>query len=380
MKLSKEQKDEIVKTLKNSATFKKATTSAGLLHYLYQATLKEINLKESVIDYEFFGNNETNEKNNPRVRVNVYNLRKKINAYYEKEGQDEIWRLAIDKGQYRVRFYKEQKSFKKTNWKLVLPYSLLACILIISLFFSLPAKQPKIWNSLWNSSNPTHLFIGDLYGITGKTITTGQGWTRDFNINNSKEFYTFIDKNPNLKTKLKPSTYTYTTTMATLATQSLQRWYQTYEHHFTIHFTTKSSTSQIKEANAIYVGPLKDHNLFLPFFNEGNPFCYIDDKNLMITNHPTKPDITYSLNSFLETDEYAVVSKYPATGNTEHLVFLSQHDIGVTATVEYFTQKDSLKNFTQKYLTEKNYFTAIFRVKGQDRTSIDLKLIEVIPF
>lgn len=77
MKLAKNLKQDIVLKVKQSDTFKNAPTSMALLQYLFDATSTGEQLKESIIDIEFFGSNNTSDKTTPRVRVNVYNLRKK---------------------------------------------------------------------------------------------------------------------------------------------------------------------------------------------------------------------------------------------------------------------------------------------------------------
>lgn len=384
IQLTSSQKQKIITQIKESDTFKNAPTSIALLQYLLNATSQGIHLKEGVIDIEFFGNKENTEKNSPRVRVNVYNLRKKLIQYYEQEGKQESWQVVIPKGQYQLHFIKTQTEFqriqKKISWQQIAPYFALSITIAILIYSNIPNKEPEVWESFLSKKQSTNLFIGDLFGVTGKTITKGKGWTRDFDINTPKEFYTYIDQHPELKEAINPSTFSYTTTMAAIATQRLQHLYQTYQQQFSIHFTTKSSVSDIKEENAIYVGPIKDHNLFIPFFNEGNTYCNIKDKQLYLSNHPQLSNATFNLNSTIETEEYAIVSKYPITGGKHHFVFFSQHDIGVSATVEYFTDTKRLETFTKNYLGKHTYFTAIFRVKGQDRTSIDLKLIEVIPF
>lgn len=384
MKLSNiEQKNVIIK-ITESDTFKNAPTSIALLQYLYKASSENTNLKETLIDIEFFGSKKGSEKNTTRVRVNIYNLRKKLVAYYESEGKDEKWQVSIPKGQYQITFTKTQSELKRIktnfNWKIAIPYTALCVCLSYIVVLITPATKPKIWKPFLNENSKTKLFIGDLFGISGTTITNHNGWTRDFHINSSKDFYHFIDQNPSFKDKIHPSNYTYTTTMAAIAAQKIQSLSQTHNKTFPIRFTTKSSISEIKQGNAIYTGPIKTNNLFIPFFNEGNKYCTIQDKKLFIKNHPSIKDISYNLNSFNDTEEYAIVSLYPATGNTKHFVFFSQHDIGVNATIEYFTNNDSLQKFSDNYLKDKEFFTAIFKVKGQDRTSIDLKLVSVIPF
>ena len=70
---------------------------------------------------------------------------------------------------------------------------------------------------------------------------------------------------------------------------------------------------------------------------------------------------------------YAIRSYY-------ELFFFSMHDMGVVATVDYFTNSDSLKSFSDKYLKDQSHFTAIFKAHGRDRTSLNLETIIVVPF
>lgn len=108
MQLTERLEQEIVSKIKDSDTFKNAPTSRGLLQYLYEATKKGVHLKEAVIELEFFKDDQTGAKNNPRVRVNIYNLRKKLAAYYETEGRSDAWQLKIEKGQYKVGFVRNK--------------------------------------------------------------------------------------------------------------------------------------------------------------------------------------------------------------------------------------------------------------------------------
>lgn len=383
MQLTNIQKQTIISKIKDSQTFKKAPTSIALLQYLFDATIKGTHLKEGVVDIEFFGTKEPNDKNNPRVRVNVYNLRKKIDSYYEADGKEDSWKLIIDKGQYQVRFFKNQKSGifnRKIKWTKVLPYIALIIAVVIIFYTNTTSKPQKIWKTFLSKNVVTNLFIGDHFGVTGKTATGGMGWTRDFNINSINEFYDLVDEKPELKKTLKPSNYSYSTRMAALTTQHFQRFYQTYNKTFNIRFSTQSSISEIKESNAIYAGPTKNGNKFIHFFNEGNPYFKISNSTLILANHPGLEPLEINIQNNDVNKEFAIVSKYPSINNTEHFVFFSQHDIGVSATVEYFTNTDSIIKFSKTYLKSKPYFTALFEVKGQDRTNTSLKLKTVVTF
>ena len=383
MILTEIHKRRIVQRLIESQTFKNAPTSISLLKYLSEATIKDVDLKESVIDIEFFNNQDVSDRTSPRVRVNVHNLRKKIAQYYEDEGKHDFWRLAIDKGQYKTRFYKKELSkhfLKHLNWNLMIPYMALILVLAVTIVYNIPKKKPYLWRPFLDEKATTSLYLGDHFGLTGKTLTHGLGWTRDFSINSDDEFYNFIDKNPSLRDSLKPSKYSYTTRMAALSTQKLQEFFQTLDKKIAIRFSTQTSTSEIKEGNAIYVGPSKNNNHFIYFFNEANPYFELTSAGLKLFKHSVLKERIFDLNTSDQTHEYAIVSKYPATGRTDHFVFFSQHDIGVIATVEYFTNRDSIQKFCNEYLKDNKYFTAVFEVKGQDRTNTSLKINTVVPF
>ncbi|WP_298534443.1 hypothetical protein [uncultured Algibacter sp.] len=377
------QKQSLVTKIKESNTFKNAPTSIALLQYLFDATTKDTDLKEAVIDIEFFGKQASLGKNTPRVRVNVFNLRKKLADYYISEGANDVWVLTIDKGQYRIRFYKKESKSLSTltlSWSKIIPYAGLLITILIIIYTNTTPKPPKVWGKFLDNNITTNLFIGDHFGVTGKTITGDVGWTRDFNINDVNEFYDFLEKNPKLKNSLKPANYSYTTRMAALATQQFQILFQKYKKNFNIRFSTQTSISEIKEGNAIYAGPTKNNNQFIHFFNEGNPYFKITNDSLILNNHPEFSNTKYCINKANYTEEYAIVSKYSSINNTEHFVFFSQHDIGVIATTEYFTNKDSLALFKDNHLKNSEHFTAIFKVKGQDRTNTNIELTQVISF
>ncbi len=383
MKITEKEKQEFIHKICESKTFKNATTSSALLLYLHKATLRGGTLKEMVIDIEFFGTNNPADKSNPRVRVNVYNLRKKLIQYYEDEGNIDKWQVSIEKGQYQVSFTKRETNLehlKHYDLFKILPYAALLIAITIIIITNTTPKPPNIWRSLISSTHDTHLYIGDAFGAVGNTITGKRGFTRDYRINSYAEFFELLENKPELKGVLKPSPFTYASSMGVISVQRFQHYFDQYKHAFTIRFATQMTTSDIKEGNAIYIGNIWDKNQFINIFNEGNPYCKINPLTLCISGHTEIPDTTYDITSPNEFQEYAIVSKYPSTGNTEHLIFISRHDIGVSATVDYFTNADSLKSFTKNYLKKDDYFTAIFKVEGQDRTNTSIKLKKVVAF
>ncbi len=381
MNLSQEQQQAIINKIKASTYFKKAPTSSNLLQYLYEATQKNTDITESVIHIEFFGAKNIENKT-PKVRVNIYNLRRKINQYYEDEGASDPWIITIKKGQYQVLFEKRKTKdsfLKKLTFSRLLPWALLAITAIAFIVYATPPKTPIIWKPFLDKKTPNQLYIGDLFGIVGPTALHHYGWTRDYNINNYNDYYQFMRENPEYDTQYSASPFTLVRGTAITSTQNFQRFFQERKHSLTIRYATKTSTNEIKEGNAIYIGNIWNNKQFIRLFNDANPECLLD-RGYLYLNKKDKNQKSYLLKSPQTSIEYAIVSRYQSFGNTHHLIFSSQHGIGVSATAEFFTSADSVKAFTEKYLGDKKNFTAIFKVKGQDRTNISLEIDTVMAF
>ena len=382
--LSNEKKIELTEIILQSKVFQKSPKSSALLRYLVKATIEGTFLKEDVIDFEFFGEKSNFDRNNPRVRVNMYNLRKKIDKYYQTEGKHSHWKLIIEKGQYHVHFENQTKNntyFKKKYFLKAIPH---IGLLIVSTCFLLKLyvkNYPEIWSDFFTNKKETTLIIGDVFGIAGKTITGSGGWTRSYNINNIHQYLELISKKPELEKTTSPSDYSYSSSMGVIASHCLTNLFTKYEKSFDIRFSSSISVEDIKRTNIIYAGPLKNENTFISLFNDSN-------SNFKITgNKITYIDPVSQKNKFFWLDignrgnkDLAIVSKFSGPLNNEVFLFFSNHDLGVKATVEKFTNLDSLKIFNKKHNIGNQNFTAVFVAEGKERTNLKLETLKVIPF
>ncbi|WP_066631348.1 hypothetical protein [Labilibacter marinus] len=379
--LSKEEKLALINDIIKSKTFQKATTSSALLKYLVKAEIEDTFLKEDIIDLEFFGKKGKSDKSNTRVRVSMYNLRKKLSSYYEDDGKDNTWIVKIDKGQYSIRFEKKVKPKTNTfNLKDVGGYALLSLIILLLLIDKIPPRKPRIWKDFLYKDKSVTLFIGDAFGMKGKTITGSDGFTRDYTVNSIEEYYSLLEQKPELKEELFPAHYQYFTGMGVFASRNISQLFTPYNKEFDIKFNSNTSLDDIKNGNAIYAGPLLTKNKFIPLFNDANEHFNVGRYTLEVKGLPNKNDTILNISSTEKITDYAIVSKYPGPMGTKHFVFFSNHDMGVSASIEYFTNKDSVKYFTNQYLENHKYFTALFKAHGRERTSLKMELLWVVPF
>jgi hypothetical protein len=116
----------------NSPTFTKSEISKQLLIYLTNATLTGETIKEFTIANEVF-----NKDSDTGVRTYICNLRKKLEEFYGKEGNNTVLIFSIPKGQYYLKF-----DFRQNNSAISAPIVVAAI-----------QTKKKVCNSLYFNSN-----------------------------------------------------------------------------------------------------------------------------------------------------------------------------------------------------------------------------------
>ncbi|SDW34311.1 hypothetical protein SAMN05444411_101520 [Lutibacter oricola] len=381
--ISEEKKLALTEEIIQSKVFQKSPKSSALLRYLVKANIEGSFLKEDIIDFEFFGSKSSFDKTNPRVRVNIYNLRKKLDTYYTSIGLHNDWKICIDKGQYSVRFekqYTSKKFLSNLKPKHLLPYAIIFLLGLFIFINNLKPTPPKVWEDFFSNKKPTTLVIGDAFGILGKTVTGSTGWTRDYSINKTEDYYKLVEKKPELKDVTKPATYSYITEMGAQSAHDLAKLFTKFNNDFSIRYSSNTSIIDLKKGNNLYVGPLRNETKFISIFNNANPYFKIENKELIFTGTKESPPKKLNLNLSGQESDIAIVSRIPGPQNTSQFIFFSDHGMGVMATMEYFTNADSLKVFNKKHLKGKAHFTAVYKAYGKDRTNLSLETLLVVPF
>jgi adenylate cyclase len=95
--------DIALRSIFSSETFRLAHQQRELLAFLVNRLKANATdgFKESIIGMEFFGRRAGyDQKADPIVRVEAHRLRRRLEAYYRKEGSGDRWRIALGKGSY----------------------------------------------------------------------------------------------------------------------------------------------------------------------------------------------------------------------------------------------------------------------------------------
>ncbi len=377
MEFSKEEILAQLERIISSSTFAKTAINVKLLTFLVHASLNDTEVKEVTIGNEMFGKKYDPIKNDNKVRVYVYHLRKKLKIYYTEEaGKDEIL-FSIDKGQYRVQFYKQNSTnnkYRKRIYWIGSALSLFAVLTII--YFSFIKREATwFWKDNINKNFPTTVLIGDHYTMMGPLETGGSGIIRDFDINSDAEFNSFIQKNSEKASVVSPNTYTYITKMGAYCSKHITQYFDQQDLNFNLLLSSEWEISNMNDENVVYIGQSKNLRSLKNMLEESFPQLSFNNYNIAITDSETGEKVLYSDTSSDVLVDYSLVAKITGPAGNSLKFFLSEHDGGVINSLKYFTNKDSVEAFYNQHQIGDRDFMALFKVTGWERTGYNIEFV-----
>ena len=223
--ISEEELQALVQRVISSGELGRSKTYAAILNYLMSCSINGEQPKEMAIAIDVLGREaDFDVGRDSIVRVHIYHLRNKLEAYFEGTGQAETWRLVIPRGQYLLtaianssqvptetepddsptdsedsggagrRRDDETSPRWYQSWLFPALSAVLAVLLTITLFYeSSPAPGASVatmepWATLLRDDEPVTIVAGD-YFIFGEVGASGNidRLVRDFEINSSQD-------------------------------------------------------------------------------------------------------------------------------------------------------------------------------------------------
>lgn len=361
-----------------SKTFSRATTTNVLLKYLVESTLQNEEINALVIGEKLYGDRYDPEQSEANVRVKISHLRKRLAKYYEEEGKEETLKMVIKPGQYSVTFSAINQ--KKKNWLKVIVAVTSILSLVFVFFLSLNNKD-KVWQEFFENNMPNTLYLCDVFVYHGPNNFGHNGWHRDARINSPEEFYEMINQNPDNHKQYHPSNLNFINFENTYVIKPLTYYFALNDTSFSLRSVSDFNTKTIKEQNTIYTGNFLAQTSISDLFNEFSKRMHIDylsvnNKDYLHLNiNNAKKDSIIDIGAKKTDGEYALASSFNGPNNTKHIMFFSNHGLGLNALVDYFTNEDTLKDFSKNHIKKSDEFIALFFVKGKERTNIAMKLV-----
>ncbi|MFY0605099.1 MAG: hypothetical protein JXR10_00190 [Cyclobacteriaceae bacterium] len=384
-----EIKEEILNDILESRTFAKSTTSKMLLKVLVEASIKESEISGTSLAMEFYGSRYVPEKSEAAIRVNIYHLREKLSKYYSNEGGDEVYRIHIDKGQYQIDFIKKSALVSKVsgkryafNPKGLLLVAAIVIIAIVGINAFDYQKTSIVWEPFVNNGKTTSLYLGDIYGFAGPSAFGNHGWQRDYKINSDEDLDKAVQEHPEITGNYYPSKNMFIPFSNTRSAVTLATFLSEKNLTVTINRTSNATFQDLNNNNSIYVGKIKQKNVFNRYFNvmsenvklrvsENSPEGLIVFKNYKNGQDTIVEPAVDGARHF----EHALVTRFVDPYGNVKLFFFSNHGYGTRSAVKLFTTPEFLERFERDYLQESEEFTALFLVKGRDNMDVNIELV-----
>lgn len=374
----KEIIQETLQKLVESDVFLPSEVNVFILKFLVQSYLNNDNVKETIIELALGENLKTGQSFEGKVRVYMFNLRKKLDEYYATTGANDELIFQIKKGQYNLSVIKNPNVSKTTVSRrnllkplYVIPFFLL--IAISAYWVSSNDKESYCWHSFFEEEANTICYVGDHFATLGEI--DGHMASVYFQGVNSKEDLDSLAESALVNSaNFKPREYSFVSKMGPVCSAKLAAWFSKNESDMDVRMESDFVKDDLVSHNVIYIGPFKTFShLDLIFLKKSAQFG-LKDRGL----YDFKNKISLKCPKDQISPEYVMVSYHEITDQGRKILFFAgDHDIGVMATVSNFTNKEWLENFYLDLPSPNAQFNALFRVKGIGRTNTECELVEL---
>jgi len=385
----------------DSPAFGRSETYANLLNFLVESTLAGDIPKETTIAEKIFGDHAFDPSESTLVRVYVFNLRKKIDKYYQRQGEQDEWRLSVPKGGYEVVLQKtedqeEQKPPSETavsgNKRWILYAALLTSLLLNVFLWRNQVVTEKsyqvisgsgIWANFLSSSRPYYVVLGDLFIYSEYDEEQEVNRTiRIHNMNSVESFEQMVTAFQDSTRQLSQLSYSFLVRNSAEWIKSLTQIFFSRHKSFSIRYMTKFGSKDLLDNNIVIVGMLKTFGLFNNYFDNSR-FDLLPSDVLRYQADSLQAVQTFAPSGDPDSfhTDYGFIAKFPGPNNNTVLMCGGLWDTGASQSLKMLTDpvllqqlEDRLK---EEFETIPPYFEVLLEVNGIDRTELTSQILHV---
>lgn len=382
----------------------RSRTYAAILEYLAEQAISGTSPKEISIAMEVLGRDtDFDVGKDSIVRVHIYHLRNKLNAYYARLGKEEVYRVDIPKGQYMLTTTRNVPEVtaaadtlsvtgKPLQRPALTPWlaGLAIALLLLNLFNDLnteaptpvaanPYAQTALWAPIMDDELPVLILVGDYY-IMGELDENGsiRRMVREFDINSREELQSSHQSGLNANYLNLDLSYTPTSIPAALA--QVLKVFGAENDRVRVKMMSEFTSNDLVGSHVIYLGYLSGLQSLteLLFAASGLATGVTFDELINLED-----DTRYVSSSGLSTGDdsyrdYGMLSTFPAPGGTQYLFMAGMRDEGLINLTEEVAMLPSLAELEQQFPASEGgdtSFEALYEVLGFSNTNIDAKLV-----
>jgi len=385
----------------NSPAFGRSETYANLLNFLVESTLVGNIPKETTIAEKIFGDHAFDPSESTLVRVYVFNIRKKIDKYYQTQGEQDEWKLTIPKGSYEVVLQKktteepEERSSDTaaTGNKRWILYSVLLASLLMNIFLwrtqigteksCQVISESDIWTDFLSSERPYYVVLGDLFIYSEYDERQGITRTiRDYSMNSQESFEQMTARVKDSTRQLSQLSYSFLVRNSAEWIKSLTQIFFSHHQRFSIRYVTKFGSKDLLDNNIVIVGMLKTFGLFNNYF-ENSQFDLLPSDVLRFQADSLQAVQTFAPSGDPDSfhTDYGFIAKFPGPNNNTVLMCGGLWDTGASQSLKLLTDPILLKQLEdrlkEEFETIPAYFEVLIEVNGIDRTELTSQILYV---
>lgn len=397
--LSSKQKHNILEEILKSNSFINSKLNSKLLIYLVECEIENKSPSEYSIAVDVFEKDSSfNPNEDTLIRVSVYNLRKKLERYYQNMGKRTKLRVKIPKGHYEVKFF----NYSKENLiqKLLNPIFLFIPIILLSIFViflliklsTLSENAPPILSksilseSLFydfiESKNSKLIMLGDdfIYYSDFSEFNTSliRKMYRNSDINNEEEFEMFLSKKED-ESKFKKLPFSFFNQAAVWPLTNIVSFLTPYSVDYSVRNSSAITTNDLKSNDIIFLGSFWTLGILENIIeNLGISYNIVGEEKLgfnILTNDTTISLVRTGVPAYDHID-YSLFIKIPGPNNNSIYLFVSFYATGSVGAVKYMTNNENLKNIIQTLNSEElpECFYVVFESTGYNREVLSTKI------
>ena len=377
---------------------------SALLEYLVQCSLSGKSPKEIEIAVDVFNRGDNFDvAADSSVRVYIHQLRKKLDAYYQSNEKDTVFRIVIPKGQYTILAQQrtpispvqlsrgEQRSNLRVNNGLLLAVIILLAVNLLymgitgrgsTLENSQATSEHPVWNSVLQDDQPILIVMGDYY-IFGELNANGNvaRMVREFNVNSSSDLeemqFTDFDRAENyLDLDLS-----YMPEGSAFALARIVPILQEGGKTVNISMMSDLTTADIRENHIVYIGYISGLEKLTDMTFSGSGLSLGRSYDELVN---VQTQEYYTSDAGLPEEgqpfrDYGMFSTFPVSTDTQVVLISGMRDAGLMHTAQALSDSEALNDLVVAIDNDTDEavasFEVLFEVLGIDRMNFDANLV-----
>ena len=377
---------------------------SALLEYLVQCSLSGKSPKEIEIAVDVFNRGDSFDVSaDSSVRVYIHQLRKKLDAYYQSNEKDTVFRIVIPKGQYTILAQQRtlispvqlsrggQRSNLRVNNGLLLAVIILLAVNLLymgitgrgsTIEISQATSEHPVWNSVLQDDQPILIVMGDYY-IFGELNANGNvaRMVREFNVNSSSDLeemqFTDFDRAENyLDLDLS-----YMPEGSAFALARIVPILQEGGKTVNISMMSDLTTADIRENHIVYIGYISGLEKLTDMTFSGSGLSLGRSYDELVN---VQTQEYYTSDAGLPEEgqpfrDYGMFSTFPVSTDTQVVLISGMRDAGLMHTAQALSDSEALNDLVVAIDNDTDEavasFEVLFEVLGIDRMNFDANLV-----